>query len=157
MLIDLYSKEKGSRRRNATTLAKQLAALEATARANDAILLLLHQVALRLIERGERWQGQITQLLKKQLGLADCRLVLIAKEDKELARAAKALPRRGQISDRPLFAGNKKAKSFFYLPVYKGKRLAAVLVFAAAKPNAFSPAADRDFIYRLGEMLAAAL
>lgn len=164
MLIDLYSHDKGKGRKTAATLAQQLAELQAVARVNDELLLLLHQAALLLIAKSPKWQVLLQRLLKTKLGLVDCRLICIdaaAMKDKRIKLLLSALPKQGKIATRSLANEpetiNKKARSFFYLPIYHGTQKVAVLTFAAKKANAFPPDADREFMQRLAQMVAAAL
>ena len=157
MLIDIRAKEIASWRKNARRLAVELAEIEAVARRNDSILLALHQVSLVLIGRPDGWRGRVETLLRRRLGVAFCEVCPLT--DSTVRGRVDKLPARGRATETaieglPCWEG---AVSYFYLPVRQEGRAVGVLALAAKRRGAFPAAAARDFIHRLGELVAAAL
>lgn len=159
MLIDIRSREISQLRENSRQLMAALAEMEKIARTNDRILLTLHKIALLLIAKPRNWQAQVTSVLKKQFNLPHCQLLTFPSAQDTLARSAARLPLGGKGLDAPLPGSTPVtgAKRYFYLPLKQGQRIRGLLVFSSKKAGDFPDNEARDFMRRLGELLAAAL
>lgn len=159
MFIDLRSREIAKWRKKASALARHLSEWEENARSNDRTLRLLHEVAVLLIRKPKSWESALTELLKKRLSLLDCRLLRVESKDDKLRKFADGLAAGGRSADAALLPAARAgaAKSYFYLPIKKNRKAAAVLTLVSRRDNAFPPDAERDFVRRLSALIAAAL
>ena len=159
MLIDIRSREIAQLRENSRQLMAALAEMEKIARSNDRILLALHKIALLLIAKPRNWQAQVTQVLKKQFNLPHCKLQVFTAAQSAQAKVVAHLPAGGKGMDKPLRDADAVAgaKRYFYLPLKQGSSTRGVLIFSSKKAGDFPDDEARDYMRRLGELLAAAL
>ena len=167
-IVDLTGKQLETLREENTKMRKQLLAWYKAAAENEDIIEFLHRYSTRLV-RGDGKRGEAAKELrleaKRSLGIGLCRLVDLDAGEAELSDAdgRRLGDSLGALrTDAPLPSLKKvvpKAswKSFLSIPVYKGKRIRAVVVLGSAQTGHFPRDAHTDYAVRLAETVSAAL
>ena len=157
--IDLRAREIAKWRKEAQSLMDKLTVLEEIAATNDDLLLTLHRLSLLLIRKKGDWRADGEALLKKQLSVSVCEWRIFGTSDTAAIKVCAALPVGGKAVQTPLLKPKTAiaVKSYFYLPIRKGRKTAGVLILAARKKGVFVEDGDYDFTRRLAALLSAVL
>ena len=157
-MIDIRSREIIGLRKAFQDLQEKLTEIDTAARANDRVLLILHKIALLLIEKKNgKWISEAEELLQRGLKLSACHIATL--DSDKLKTAAASLPKDGKTSSEPLDIklSSPRGREYFHLPLRKNKKNIGILVLCSGRKGFFPDDASRDFVLRLAQLLAEAL
>lgn len=167
-IIDLAGQQLATMRDTNEMLLKQLGEWYGNASENERTLEFLHRLTTSLLAaKGSR--GETMKILKKEvkgsLGVRHCRVVDLADGKAKLEREDRKRLEDdiGAVrTDKPLKSVAKhyrgdRWRAFLNVPVFSGKKVRALIVFATDRPADFPRNAQDDYARRLSEVVSASL
>lgn len=156
-VLDIRAAEVSELRGKNRRLRRQLAEIEEIVRDNDAMVLLMHRLALLLIVRAPNWRGEAELLLRRGMKAAGCRIITIdGRADARLSSQISRLPAGGQVAEKPLIDTVDSAAVYYHLPLKHGRKVKGAVIFSMRRATHLRPG-DDDFCRRLAALLAAVL
>ena len=154
--LDMQAKQMRQLRRKNEQLKQQLEDIHEITRDNDAMVAMLHRLALLLLAREDDWVTPAQALLKRKLKISECHIMIIS-DNKSLATQIMRLPMGGRLDKIalcPHITQTAAKHGYYHLPLRRDRRAKGLLTLTLSQP--LKQGAD-DFCRRLAELLSAAL
>lgn len=155
-VLNIRATEISSLRDKNRSLHRRLVEMESVIRDNDAMVAMMHRLAVLLIARNDDWRTHAESMLRRGMKTAGAHIYLLQNSTDPLSTKIARIPVGGRADDSPLCDDVIKGALYYHLPLKNGRRAAGLLTLTLRQKRDFREG-DDDFCRRLAELLSAAL